>query len=166
MRRIARLIVWGSLAALPFGSVDADNQLFSLTLAGPKEPLKSGAELRLRVTVKNTSERKIAFIRSPGVIPEEGFRYTIDVRDADSKNAAPSQYVRELTNKTTVTFESRYAQWLEPGESFIDEVTVTKFFDLSQPGKYTIWVARELPPRQNLGEGKVKSNSVVVVVTK
>jgi hypothetical protein len=53
---------------------------------------------------------------------------------------------------------------LKPGESFIDEVTVTQFYDLSQPGEYTISLARPFPPRQNLGEGRVKSNTITLTV--
>jgi hypothetical protein len=46
----------------------------------------------------------------------------------------------------------------------VDDVEVIKFYDLSEAGKYTISVAREIPPRQKLGEGAVKSNSVDLTV--
>jgi len=166
MTRIAKYCIcafaFTFFAALSEGS---DKQLFSLTLAAPTEPLKAGAEVRLHVTVTNTSERNIAFIRSPGLIPEEAFRYDMDVRNEQGKSAPPSVYVRQLKNSTTVTEEiSRYARWLKPGEFFVDDLEITKFYDLSQPGKYTISVTRPIPPRQNLGEGKVKSNSITVTV--
>lgn len=163
-------IVWSFVYAVTFifvatPSVSADKQLFSLTVAAPSEPIKSGAELRLLVTVTNTSDRSIGFIRSPGVPPDEGFRYEIEVRNAQGRSAPPSAYLRDLKNKPTASFESRQARWLKPGESFVDEIEVTKFYDLSQPGKYTVAVARDIPPGQNLGEGKVKSNPVTVTVT-
>ena len=139
-------------------------QFFSLTVAAPKEPIKAGTELRLLVTVTNTSDRDISFITSPGLIPEDGARYEIDVRDIQGSPAPPSAYLRTKDNRIPTEYGSNIARTLGPGESFVDKVTVTRFYDLSQPGKYTIWVALPTPPRQNLGEGKVKSNSITVTV--
>jgi len=48
----------------------------------------------------------------------------------------------------------------------VDEIDVTKLYDLSQPGKYTISAARYIPPTQSLGEGKVRSNSITVIVVR
>jgi len=163
-------ICWSFIYAVALISVATPSmcgprQSFSLTIATPKEPLKAGAELRLLVTLTNTSARSIVFGRSPGPIPEEGFRYEIDVRDALGRPAPPSVYVRELTGKITDNWSSNLSRTLEPGESFVDEVTVTRFYDLSQPGKYTISVARPIEPWQNLGKGSVKSNAVTVAVT-
>ena len=98
--------------------------------------------------------------------PEEGLRYEIEVRNDKGLSAPPSAYLRDLRNKTNVSFSSNLAQWLKPGESFVDEILVTKFYDLSQPGKYTISVTRDIPPAQNLGKGTVRSNTITVTVTK
>jgi hypothetical protein len=165
MKLLLRYFVCGlTLVCLVTASLWGAKQLFSLSIAAPSEPVKSGVELRLSVTVTNTSDRTIGFIRSPGLLPEEGYRYEIEVRDAGGHPAPSSAHMRDLKNKTTATFESNVARWLKPGESFVDEIDVTKFYDLSQPGKYTISVARPIPPAQNLGEGKVKSNSITVTV--
>jgi hypothetical protein len=139
-------------------------QLFSLTIASPKEPIKAGTELRLLVTVTNTSDRTINFITSPGSIPEDGARYEIDVRDAQGSPASPSANLRTKDNRVSTDYGSRVSRTLRASESFVDKVTVTRFYDLSQPGNYTIWVALPIPPRQNLGEGKIKSNSITVTV--
>lgn len=141
-------------------------QLFSLTIAPPKEPLKAGSEVRLLVTVANTSDRNISFITSPGPIPEDGILYEIYVRDAQGRSAPPSVYLRTKDKRIPINNGSRLARTLRPGDSFVDQVTVTTFYDLSLPGKYTIALAREIPPRQNLGSGVVKSNSINVIVTK
>ena len=154
------------LVLCPAFLVSAEKQVFSLTITAPAFTIKVGTDLHLRATVTNTSDRTIGFIRSPGTEPEEGFRYEIDVQDAQGQPAPPSAYVRDLQNKKTVTFESRVARWLKPGESFVDEIDVTRLYDLSHPGKYTISIAREVPPAQNLGSSKVRSNSIVVTVVR
>lgn len=139
-------------------------QLFSLSVAAPKEPLKAGTELHLLVTVRNTSKRAISFIIAPGPIPEDELEYEINVRDADGRSAPPSAYLRNKDKRVPMSYGSRLARTLEPGESFVEQVTVTTFFDLSRPGKYTISVSRAIPPRQNLGKGSVESDPVTVIV--
>lgn len=167
MKRVKRCLAYtAALIFLATHAVSADGPLFSLTMAPPSAPLKSGAELRLLVTVTNTSDRTIGFIRSLGQIPDEWFRYKIRVHNEAGQSAPVSAYVRELKNKQTLDFQSSYARWLKPGESFVDNVEITKCYDLSLPGTYTISVAREFPPAQNLGTGYIKSNTITVTVTK
>jgi hypothetical protein len=164
MRHLIRCFAYA--IALTFSAALAapgPKQLFSLTVAAPKEPIRAGTELRLLVTVTNTSDRNISFITSPGQIPEDGARYEIDVRDVQGSPARPSA-LRTKDNRIPTDYGSRIARTLGPSESFVDQVTVTRFHDLSQPGKYTIWVALPIPPRQGLGEGKIRSNSITVTV--
>lgn len=142
----------------------ARSQLFGLSIAQPKEPVKAGTELRLLVTVTNTSNRAISFVTSPGEIPEDGSLYEISVRDAQGRSAPPSPHLRTRDNRIPINQGSRVARTLQPGESFVDQITVTTFYDLSQTGKYTISVAREIPPRQNLGQGSINSNVVTIEV--
>ncbi|HEV2195701.1 MAG TPA: hypothetical protein VGR55_08965 [Candidatus Acidoferrum sp.] len=137
---------------------------FSLTIATPKEPLKAGAELRLLVTITNTSNRKISFVTSPGPIPEDWILYEIDVRDEQGRSVALSSDLRGMDPRVPINYGSRTARSLAPGESFVDQVTVTRFYDLTPPGQYTISVARSMPPRQNLGNGTIKSNAMTITV--
>jgi hypothetical protein len=53
---------------------------------------------------------------------------------------------------------------LQPGESLPKALLVlTKFYDLSGPGKYTIQVSRAVP--KELGGGLIKSNAITVTIT-
>lgn len=149
------------LAPLPASTAKG---AFSLTIAAPKEPLKAEAELRLLVTITNTSNRKISFVTSPGPTPEDGFLYEIDVRDEQGRPVALSSDLRGRDPRVPVNYGSRTARTLSPGESFIDQVTVTRFYDLTRPGQYTISVSRSMPPRQNLGNGTIKSNAITLTV--
>jgi hypothetical protein len=146
-------------------SVSAARDPFRLTITAPDKPLKAGAELRLLVTVTNTSSHSISLITSPGPVPEDAFRYEMAVRDEEGRSAPPSAYLRSKDEHVPVYYGSRFARTLKPGESFIDQITVTNFYDLSRPGKYAISVARALEPWQNLGKGTIKSNTVTVTVT-
>ena len=141
---------------------------FSVTLNAPDKPLRSGAELHLLVTIKNTSDHEITFSTSPGAIPEDGFRYKVEVLDAHTHPAPPSPLVVEMrSGKELVdTWSSNIGRTLKPGESFVDQIDVTKLYDLSQPGIYTISVTRPLQPWQGFGKGAVRSNTLAVTVVK
>lgn len=148
------------------GGSSAIGQVFSLTIEPPTGPLKVGAEVRLQVTVKNIWNRAIDFITSPGQIPDDGLMYDIDVRDEQGRAAPRSAAVRNRDPHVPVNLGSRFSRSLQPGESFVDEVVVTRFFDLSKPGKYSISVRRGMPPRQSLGSATVKSNAITISVVK
>lgn len=163
MKHYARYLACAAIlsAALTFAGA---KQLFSLAITALKEPLKAGDELHLRVTITNISGRDISFIVSPGPIPEDGPLYQINARDAEGRPAPPSASVLRRDKRVPIYYGSRLARTVKPGESFVDQVDVTRLYDLSQPGKYTISVARSIPPHQNLGEGLVESNTVTVTV--
>lgn len=155
------------VACLASPSICGPRRPFSLVLAPPKEPLKAGQELPLLVTVTNTSNRDITFARSSNLTPEEGHRYQIEVQDAQGHPALPSAHVLALRGKDTVDVSiHNISRTLARGESFVDQVTVTTFYDLSQPGNYTISVAREIPPHQSLGKGTVESNKITITVVR
>ena len=138
---------------------------FSLELTPVLEPLKAGQELRLTVTLTNKSEKSITFARSPGPSPrDESFRYEILVKDAQGDLAPPSAYVRSLEGKQIQTSFSNIALTIQPGESASETINVAKYFDLGEPGMYTILVSRGLEHWQKLGEGRATCNTISVNV--
>jgi hypothetical protein len=170
--RLTWLLVLTALAAV---TLSAAEQPFSVTLAAPRAPLKSGADLRLLATIKNTSTQDVHFRESPGVIPEDGFLYKITVLDPGGRPAPPSARVlkqRKLTREGIPFIPwggSFTRRTLKPGQSFVDEIDVTEDYDLSQPGIYTIWVTRLIPLRMTphgveRPKGSVKSNTITVTV--
>jgi hypothetical protein len=164
IRRSCRWFLFSFSTLVLATGVSASQSPFSLKIAEPTGPQKSGSELRLRITVTNTSDREITFITTPGQVPEDDFQYELMVRDERGQSAPPSAFMRTRDPRLPMYSGSRIGKSVRPSESFVDEVNVTRFFDLSRPGKYTISVARPNPPRQNLGDGKVQSNSVTVTV--
>ncbi len=146
-------------------SASSGKQLFSLTLSTLKQPLKSGEKLLLRVTVTNTSDHNIPFLRTNNPLSNEEFRYKIEVRDVNGQSALPSAQVRALEGQITQTEDfDNHAYWLKPGESFSDDLEITKLYDLTQPGKYTVSVGKQILARQVPPEGTAKSNSVTFTV--
>jgi hypothetical protein len=183
-RRPTQLICTLIALIAPVGAfASGAEQPFSVSLKAPDKPLKAGAELVLRATIKNTSDHDMAFPTSPGLIPSDGFRYQIEIRDKDGRPAPPSARVLELRKLQEEAGKegkpvlpgpptSNTSRPLKPGESFVDEINVSDYFRLDRPGVYTIWVIRPLPPYltgntpKKFWKGSVRSNTITVTVVK
>jgi hypothetical protein len=166
MKRTALRIVCALAIVFPAISTTANAPLFSVTLGAPKDPLKSGAKLILRVTVTNTSDHNIAFKRTNNPVSNEEFRYQIEVRDADGRPAQPSAQVRALEGQVTEIEDlDNHAYWLKPGESYSDDLEITKLYDLSRPGKYTVSVSKDLLTRQYPVPPEYVAKSDLVTIT-
>jgi hypothetical protein len=158
MKKRNRFYLCCFICILLIGASDAaDKPLFSLVIASANAAFKLHEPIILRVRVTNTSDRSIAFVRSPGQLPEESFRYQIEVRNQQGRSVDRAKNSGEPTTEI-----SRYAYTLRPDESFEDSVELTRVFDLSRPGKYVVTVSRDYPPAQNLGKGAAKSNPVTI----
>lgn len=173
------------LAALTTAScvlASGGKQPFSVTLAPPNKPLKTGTELVLQATIKNTSGHDMAFPTSLGQVPPDGFRYKIEVLYDHGWPAPPAVRVlerRKLENEAKKERKpllpvglSNTLRRLKPGQSFVDEINVSHYYNLTKPGLYTIWVIRPLPPDllgatpRKLWKGSVRSNTITVTVKK
>jgi hypothetical protein len=115
--------------------------------------VKSGAEVRVDVTLKNTSKMNFDFIYAGG----DPLRCLVAVHDASGNPAAETEQGRAL--------QARHAGWngppmrysLAPGETQTRACTVSDVYDLTHPGKYAI-------EAQQLDGSPVKSNAVTVTV--
>jgi hypothetical protein len=147
----------------------------SVTLEAPGKPLKAGTDLVLQATVKNTSDHEVLLPTSPGLVPEDGFRYKIEALDAGGHPAQESARVLALRQGKGPRFgnwSSNIGRTLKPGQSLVEEINVTRYYDLSRPGTYTIWVIRPLPLQvppwaaKKYWKGSVRSNTITVTVVK
>jgi hypothetical protein len=154
-------------------------QPFSVTLQALSKTLKPGCQVYLLVTIKNTSSRDLTFVRGSafGVSHEGTEKYRIEAHDEQGRPAPPSALVLEsrkpvASGKAVVEWSyENQARTLKPGESFVDAIDVTEYYDLSRPGIYTIWVSRHMPPKVTSHgvewpKGSVRSNAITVTVTK
>ncbi len=173
-----RLLCLVILFAVPTGlTASAAKGPVSVILEAPGKPLKLGAELVLRATLKNDSGHDITFPASPGLVPSDGFRYEIHVLDSRARPAPPSARVRELRKARAkggpgIAVIGNIGRTLKPGQALPEEINVTRDYDLSSPGIYTIWVTRPLPlgvpvwAAKKYWKGSVRSNTITVTVVK
>lgn len=148
-------------AALAVGA-PRQSESFTVTLSAPSQPLKAGRPLLLRVTLTNASNRETHVLLNAGS-SDVAMVYQVHVLDEQGHPAPPWVPPPPPKGKTVERVGSIHGTELKPGESQTDWVNVTDVYDLSRPGKYTIWIA------ERFGRGPhdfVKSNAVTVTVVK
>jgi len=166
-------IVWCAVLVMTVvpANVRSDRPPFSLALGATQRRLKRGTDVCLLVTVTNTSGRDMKIVASPGTLPEDWFRYEIHVRDATGRALSPNSALRD--RKTGIVVLDNVARQIPVDTSFVDQVTVTKAYDLRRPGKYKIYVSRpadrynvsvEGVAPDDLSRRVVNSNTVTVTV--
>jgi hypothetical protein len=143
-----------------------------LLLANPKPPLsvvvspasqtvKSGADVKLKVTVSNTSSHELVFFDRVRICD-----YPIKIRDADGNEppeTADKQQSRCDRKPGQLDEARNILIRLNPGDSVDDEITVSFYYDVRRTGTYTVQVSRHLPAE--ISKEDIPSNSVTFVVT-
>jgi hypothetical protein len=114
--------------------------------------------------VTNISSHEVSFGIAPGPTPDQTLSYTIEIRDAQGREAPPTAFLRDLREHRPITSGSVFGYTLAPGKSYEEELVITKLYVLAQPGKYTVQVARSQKPWPN-PPTSVKSNTIALTVT-
>ncbi len=108
---------------------------YLLALSAPSASLTAGADIKVDVTMKNTSDHDVFYMVDPsGKLSP----FSFDVRDAQG-GAVPKVPRKPGPGASGSYFRAT----LHPGESIQRERTLGKEFDLSKPGRYTIHVERQ-----------------------
>ncbi|MFZ0819061.1 MAG: hypothetical protein WAM91_03260 [Candidatus Acidiferrales bacterium] len=141
-------------------------QPFTITLIDSRPVISPGAEARIQITLTNTSSRDASFGREARDDEAEA-HCTVDVRNSVGDPAPDTALGLRLKGKDSkhIPFEfgSHTMVTLKPGESLKEEAVISKLFDITIPGKYSVQVIRQIP--QELGGGAIKSNIIIITVT-
>ncbi|MGC1619393.1 MAG: hypothetical protein WA765_12965 [Candidatus Acidiferrum sp.] len=116
------------------------------------------------MSVTNITDHNVNVLVVPGPAPDQPTNYDIKVLDEQGREAAPTQFLRNLREHPTAPTGSVFGSMLPPGKSFEEKLALTRFYDLSRPGKYTVRVSRTQRPWRNTADS-VKSNTITITVT-
>ena len=158
-------------------SPSGDSPTVKINLPAKQTRAKSGAPLLVEVIMTNPSDHDISFWKSTNTntypievsdetgtaLPDKrpGYRHgrfdpaLLDPKRLDPKLVDNGEIVRMLSGSLACIT-------LKPGESFVERVDVTKFYDMSAPGNYTIAMEGIGPAKA----GALKASSVKVLVDK
>jgi hypothetical protein len=128
---------------------------FSLTISTPQNTVRVGSDVKLEITMTNTSDQDIFYGADLGGKVQP---FAVDVRDT-SGNLVPKRPRKDK--------EPRGGSFLlipiHPAKSIKREWILNKDFDISKPGRYTVQAKREAGAT-NSGVLHVKSNRITITV--
>ena len=129
---------------------------FSLAVSTSTPTIKMGSELKLDVAVTNTSDKRVSLWSHPGKLAPG-----LDVRNSKGK---PANEVKAKSEppKGGVVYPpggSYPSLDIDPGKTVHFEEIVTRKFDLTKPGTYTVQAMQEFDNKL------LKSNTITITVT-
>jgi len=167
LRRLVKLFVAiilasGLLAAQSSAPIKEREPRFSIAINAPSNTVKPGSQITVNATLTNKAKDTIYLDASAPWMAELDFR--VEVHDVQGNLAPLTDYGRlVLKNEGEVPIVENNGSLavLHPGDTFKREIVVSKLYDLTQPGKYTIQAQRPDDANGTIA----KSNTVNVTVT-
>jgi hypothetical protein len=135
---------------------------FSITISTPQAVVKGGTEVKVNILLKNTSGHELAVAKALGEVHGEISGYRVDVWDSNGRRLRRTKYGATVEGDTDVLgpFSLR-TKILQPDTTLNDSLIISKLYDLSKPGKYTIQVYRV----DHENKSVVKSNLIKLTVS-
>lgn len=130
-----------------------------------KNPIKLGVEIRVSITVTNTSKENVVLLTTPGPGGRHaGLWYDVVVRNTNGSSVTKTRFKRILDREDQKghVFGSSIATTLAPGESVKEEATLGDMYELTIPGTYLVRVDRPFPDANPAS--KIKSNQISITL--
>ena len=142
-----------------------------VSISAPSPEAKSGAQVRINVTVENISGSTVELYKALGPDGQAEAANDVDVYDSDGnalfrvdgRAFKVNGQIRHLPKQ----WISRKTVPLEPGKSSEDFLVLSDLFDLTKPGHYTVKVRHQLQIPNPPSEDKVieePSNTITITV--
>ena len=133
----------------------------SVSISAPESVVKAGSAVKLKITTTNTSDHDVSFI-----VSTDGL-YDIYVRDPTGALAPETpegarKHFWSPNHRPAAGSAFTGRHHLEADAKQEAELDVTKEYDLTKPGKYTVEVER--PDPESRGK-RLKSNTITITVT-
>ncbi len=158
-----------TLWALTVGSALAlaAEPMISLSLTAVPSSVTAGDRITLKILITNGTDHMIELGHLNATDGQE-IEYRFEVRDSQGAEVPFTRHGRALNGKPDKGDEnldcgdcSGFGQDLLPGEKTTAEIVISKIYELSKPGKYTIQASRVVGDNANR---IIKSNPVTVTV--
>ena len=136
----------------------------SININAAQESYRSGDEIKLTVTLRNISHHKLYVDLSRPA------REPLDARHSSGEVVPLTKFGRALRGQeelvdekgaTVIPLSSGNIVELDPGKAVIETLVLTKEYDFSRVGTYTLQIHRPDPDTKNL---VIKSNIVTITV--
>lgn len=163
-RELAERPTWENNAKTTAVAPPATTWITTPTGTGPPIPVaislarnvvKSGAEVRVKVTLSNASKQELKFTYAT----DDPITCAVVVNDAKGDPVPDTAAGKRVKNAHAAWHAQPATYSLDPGETQTRECDVSDLYDMTAPGKYSIEV-------QQLDGRAVRSNAVTVTVVR
>jgi hypothetical protein len=169
MKKARLLGVVAILTVLAGATASCAEPTLKLTISVPEPVVRAGADVRVNVVLRNVGDHPVNLIAAPrvfnGAVGEVHY-YRATVTDEKGNSAVFTAFGKKIWGEDAAPgalFDGSMilASPLNPGEEDRHSLMISKLYDLSKPGKYTIQVTR-----LDLEGTKIqlKSNAITVTV--
>jgi hypothetical protein len=160
-RRLLSLAIWLWLVvAFPKICFNQGSRArFSIVISTVETNVKSGAKLPLDVTLTNISDQEYRIGTSIGLRAERDFQ--IDVLDDQGHSAPRTAYGKKIDGQVGLYSGSIGSHLLKPGGSLMYHADLSKIFELTKPGSYTVQAQKN----DYRNAVVVTSNSIILTVS-
>jgi hypothetical protein len=152
-------------ATPPSANGSASQAVASIAISAVQDHVKAGSPVRIRATLKNTSDHGVFITRE-----RAGRECEVDVRDVDGKLAADTKaghiWNGHVASPDPSSVSPQDLQGvlvfgnLKSGEVVQWEFDAAKFYEMKGPGRYTIQIRRADPENPSI----ISSNAITVTV--
>lgn len=149
MREMKAIAVFVLLtAALPAIAVAQQRSPITVSIMTPTPVTKSGTDVRVNITVTNTSGHAVKLYKALGPDGQAEAANQVDVYDGEGKKLprvdGRTMHVRGETYHLPKQWISRKKILVETGQSSDDFLVLSNLFDISKPGEYAVSVRQEM----------------------
>jgi len=161
MVTMASLLSGNSVAQVA-QSAPAESKI-SITIKIAQSTIKVGSNMEVEAEMKNVSTEGVGYVPA-GTMSFSTTSFVWDIRDSASKPVPLTEYGLKANcldspgGVPRICAGSTFGDILEPGKSFRQTLALSKEYDLSKPGKYTVQASRFD------GKTDVKSNTLTLAV--
>jgi hypothetical protein len=133
---------------------------FSVTISGPRQPFKTGSAMLVNIELRNVSGSKISFFRMND--GEAGpYEYVPRVHDEEDEMAPRTVHGRNVIDHipgVSVGHPFPANVDINDGDAVRQTIDLTKYYDLSKPGNYTVQLERRE------GDATIRSNIIAITI--
>lgn len=142
------------------GAQAPSGQAISVSISTANTTVHLGQPIPIQIQLKNTSKSEVRFGKVLGHGHAE-LDYQIALLDSAGHPVPQTKYGNAAANRQVVIFSQEFLP-LAPAETTVHRTELTKLFNITKPGTYTVRVGRTWPPKS---KNIVWSNSLTITVT-
>jgi hypothetical protein len=139
------------------GVVRAGERVFSLSSSLLSRTAQIGSPVDIKLKLTNVTDHAVTFFDK-----NVDCDYSAEIHDDRGASVRETEYKRQLKCDAGDANARNILVRLQPQESRDEQITLTRFYELSRSGRYTVQAIRKVP--KELGGGTVKSNAITLTI--